>query len=93
MNNKPGKHKKLEINLEQDVERPESGFKVTLQKPSKIKAYLDAYVIGQERAKKAIAVAVYNHYKGSSISPTILKLSLRRVISYSLVLPGPAKRS
>ena len=42
MNNKPGKHKKLEINLEQDVERPDIGFKVTLQKPAKIKAYLDA---------------------------------------------------
>ena len=63
MSIKLGKHKKLEINLEQNVERPDIGFKVTLQKPAKIKAYLDAYVIGQERAKKAIAVAVYNHYK------------------------------
>lgn len=32
-------------------------------KPSEIKAYLDDYVIGQERAKKVISVAVYNHYK------------------------------
>ncbi|RKZ29909.1 ATP-dependent Clp protease ATP-binding subunit ClpX [bacterium] len=31
--------------------------------PSEIKAGLDRYVIGQERAKKAISVAVYNHYK------------------------------
>ena len=31
--------------------------------PHKIKAQLDEYVIGQEHAKKAIAVAVYNHYK------------------------------
>ena len=31
--------------------------------PHKIKATLDEYVIGQERAKKAISVAVYNHYK------------------------------
>ena len=31
--------------------------------PHKIKAQLDAYVIGQEKAKKAISVAVYNHYK------------------------------
>ena len=35
----------------------------TLQKPAEIKAFLDDYVIGQERAKKQLAVAVYNHYK------------------------------
>ena len=34
-----------------------------LQKPAEIKAFLDEYVIGQERAKKQLAVAVYNHYK------------------------------
>ena len=34
-----------------------------LPKPQEIKAVLDEYVIGQERAKKALAVAVYNHYK------------------------------
>lgn len=31
--------------------------------PAEIKAYLDQYVIGQEEAKKALSVAVYNHYK------------------------------
>ena len=34
-----------------------------LPKPMQIKAGLDEYVIGQERAKKVLAVAVYNHYK------------------------------
>jgi len=34
-----------------------------LSKPAEIKAYLDQYVIGQERAKKILSVAVYNHYK------------------------------
>ena len=34
-----------------------------LPKPVQIKAKLDDYVIGQERAKKALSVAVYNHYK------------------------------
>ncbi|MDH5471627.1 MAG: ATP-dependent Clp protease ATP-binding subunit ClpX [Gammaproteobacteria bacterium] len=34
-----------------------------LPKPHEIKALLDDYVIGQERAKKVLAVAVYNHYK------------------------------
>jgi ATP-dependent Clp protease ATP-binding subunit ClpX len=35
----------------------------TLPKPVDIKNYLDQYVIGQESAKKSLAVAVYNHYK------------------------------
>ncbi len=55
--------KNLEINLEPELSQPQSGFKVTLQKPSKIKSNLDIHVVGQDGAKKAIAVAVYNHYK------------------------------
>ena len=34
-----------------------------IPRPHRIKAMLDEYVVGQERAKKAMAVAVYNHYK------------------------------
>ncbi|MBT3344846.1 MAG: ATP-dependent Clp protease ATP-binding subunit ClpX [Gemmatimonadetes bacterium] len=34
-----------------------------LPKPAEIKAQLDEHIIGQERAKKALSVAVYNHYK------------------------------
>ena len=34
-----------------------------LPKPKQIKAFLDEYVIGQDRAKKLLSVAVYNHYK------------------------------
>ena len=34
-----------------------------LLKPADIKAFLDQYIIGQEKAKKSISVAVYNHYK------------------------------
>lgn len=34
-----------------------------LPKPSEIKDFLDEYVIGQERAKRTLSVAVYNHYK------------------------------
>ncbi len=36
---------------------------INLLKPEEIKAFLDEYVIGQEEAKKTLAVAVYNHYK------------------------------
>lgn len=35
----------------------------TLPRPSEIKSYLDQYVVGQEQAKKTMAVAVHNHYK------------------------------
>ena len=42
----------------------EAGFTLeTLPRPSQIKNSLDAYVIGQEEAKIALSVAVYNHYK------------------------------
>ena len=63
MTKKKLRNSKLELNLEKDSDKPNKNFKVTLQKPSKIKKYLDSYIIGQERAKKAISVAVYNHYK------------------------------
>ncbi len=36
---------------------------ITLMKPVEIKAFLDQYIIGQDEAKKTLAVAVYNHYK------------------------------
>ena len=38
-------------------------MEINLLKPEEIKAFLDDYVIGQEKAKKALSVAVYNHYK------------------------------
>src|SRR5437588_1013010 len=40
-----------------------SAHKLSVRKPIEIKKFLDEYVIGQEDAKKVLAVAVYNHYK------------------------------
>ena len=57
------KGKKPKVNIGSELDDFQGGFKVTLQKPSKIKSGLDKYVVGQENAKKAISVAVYNHYK------------------------------
>lgn len=40
-----------------------AAFKLTVKKPIEIKKFLDEYIIGQDEAKKVMAVAVYNHYK------------------------------
>lgn len=50
------------IDEEQNAKRA-ANESCKLPKPTKIHAFLDDYVIGQDSAKKALAVAVYNHYK------------------------------
>lgn len=45
------------------IEKKPVHHELKVLKPKEIKEALDAYVIGQEKAKKTIAVAVYNHYK------------------------------
>ena len=50
--------------IAEEVEREESlTTTAPLPKPAEIKSILDEYVIGQERAKKVLSVAVHNHYK------------------------------
>ena len=49
--------------LAEDEEREVAETVTTVPAPLEIKGVLDQYVIGQEGAKKALAVAVYNHYK------------------------------
>ncbi|MCL2626120.1 MAG: ATP-dependent Clp protease ATP-binding subunit ClpX [Cystobacterineae bacterium] len=50
--------------IAEEVEREGSkDIKLHIPRPSEIKAILDDYVVGQERAKKVLAVAVHNHYK------------------------------
>ncbi len=48
-----------------EQKKQEQGFESegNLPTPSKIKEFLDQYVIGQDQAKKVLSVAVYNHYK------------------------------
>jgi ATP-dependent Clp protease ATP-binding subunit ClpX len=46
-----------------DDKHSSSSFKLTIKKPVEVKRFLDDYVIGQDEAKKVLAVAVYNHYK------------------------------
>jgi ATP-dependent Clp protease ATP-binding subunit ClpX len=50
--------------IEEEFSQIEEEIDLTdLPKPQEIKNFLDQYVIGQENAKKALSVAVYNHYK------------------------------
>ena len=46
-----------------EASKESSDFTVDLKPPLEIKNFLDQHVIGQEQAKKTLAVAVYNHYK------------------------------
>ncbi len=56
--------KMREKNSVQDLKNVENNsINLNLHRPTEIKKYLDQYVIGQDKAKRAVAVAVYNHYK------------------------------
>lgn len=55
--------------IEEELEIPTSVGPEAMPKPSEIYDFLDEYVIGQEQAKKALSVAVYNHYKRIELQP------------------------
>ena len=52
-----------EIVMENQSVHPAQSASTELKRPREIKEILDQYVIGQDEAKKALSVAVYNHYK------------------------------
>ncbi|MDH3285689.1 MAG: ATP-dependent Clp protease ATP-binding subunit ClpX [Acidobacteriota bacterium] len=54
--------------IAEERENEEQEGRMRLPKPVEINTFLDEYVIGQEEAKKRLAVAVYNHYKRNEIS-------------------------
>lgn len=58
----------------------------SVPKPNEIKEYLDSYVIGQERAKKSLAVAVYNHYKRINTNKEDIDVELSKS---NILLLGP----
>jgi len=75
------------VNLCMDiVHKKPTSYEIKTLKPKEIKEKLDEYIIGQEKAKKSIAVGVYNHYK------RIKSLSSESDIEYSksnVLLIGP----
>ena len=60
--------------------------KLRIPRPSEIKTILDEYVIGQERAKKTLAVAVHNHYKRIESRVSIDDVELQKS---NILLLGP----
>lgn len=58
-------------------------------KPHEIKEHLDSYVIGQERAKKIISVAVHNHYKRIAHRPNGKKQDEVELAKSNILLAGP----
>ena len=63
----------------------EEEVEINLLKPKEIKEFLDEYVIGQEEAKKALSVAVYNHYK-RVMSQTDMDVELQKS---NILMIGP----
>src|SRR3989338_8971260 len=59
------------------VQKKPISHEMKMLKPKEIKEHLDEYIVGQEMAKKTIAVAVYNHYK------RIRSLSKQNEVEYS----------
>ena len=80
--------------LEEDLARGKQGEKPAVQDkplplPTEIKAHLDDFVIGQEQAKKALSVAVYNHYKRLRYKQTHSTQGDVEVDKSNLLLVGP----
>jgi ATP-dependent Clp protease ATP-binding subunit ClpX len=73
--------------IAEDVEKEEEALrKLAVPKPAEIRTILDQYVIGQERAKKILAVAVHNHYKRID---SRLKLDGLELQKSNILLVGP----
>jgi ATP-dependent Clp protease ATP-binding subunit ClpX len=73
--------------LAEDEEREVSEAITQVPSPQEIKDVLDQYVIGQEQAKKALSVSVYNHYK--RINSTSLKDDDVELDKSNILLIGP----
>lgn len=55
--------KALRLITTDDLQSKDDNTELDIKKPKEIKSFLDEYIIGQDRTKKTLAVAIYNHYK------------------------------
>ena len=72
--------------IAEERESEEQEGRMRLPKPVEIKAFLDDYVIGQDHAKKRLAVAVYNHYKRNEMSRRRNEVEIQKS---NILLIGP----
>jgi len=73
--------------IAEEIEKETAAIRdLNVPKPAEIKSILDQYVIGQERAKKILAVAVHNHYKRIESPPTPDGVELQKS---NILLIGP----
>lgn len=74
----------IEEEYEEEVEVEET--EINLLKPVEIRKFLDDYVIGQDEAKKVLAVSVYNHYKRVTAPPDNDGVELQKS---NIIMIGP----
>ncbi len=74
--------------VEEEIEeiQEEEALDINLLKPVEIKEFLDDYVIGQEEAKKVLAVSVYNHYKRVMAPKDLDEVELQKS---NIIMIGP----
>ena len=72
--------------IAEEKENEDTDGRVRLPKPVEIKSFLDEYVVGQESAKKRLAVAVYNHYKRNEMSRRRNEVEIQKS---NILLIGP----
>ena len=76
----------LEEELEEEEEAVLQEQDIKLLKPKEIKTFLDDYVVGQEKAKKVLSVAVYNHYKRVMAQKDLNDVELQKS---NIIMIGP----
>ena len=76
----------LEEELEDDEIEETAHPEINLLKPIQIKSFLDEYVVGQEEAKKVLAVSVYNHYKRVTAPKDLDDIELQKS---NIIMVGP----
>ncbi len=72
--------------IAEEFEKEEAAKLSSVPKPTEIKEAIDDYVIGQEKAKKVLSVAVYNHYKRIESRPEMEDVEIQKS---NIVLIGP----
>ena len=76
----------LEEELEDEADEAAVHTEINVLKPKEIKSFLDEYVIGQEAAKRALSVAVYNHYKRVTAPKDLDDVELQKS---NIIMVGP----